>query len=174
MPHARFAADVVNAVAQEEHGLTGRPLGPKHGLVVGRVFTVIFILLAGLLAEQIGQNEGIYRFIQTCLSMFQGPVLAILLVGILWKRANQWGGLAGLVLGVAFTTILHNTKDLFPSEDPFLFVAWWSFVFAVLVTIVVSLLTPADPSEKTRGLIFGQVMKDGKVERNLVGKGEAT
>jgi hypothetical protein len=38
------------------------------------------------------------------------------------------------------------------------------------VTIVVSLLTPPDPEEKTAGLTFSQVMKEGKVERILVGE----
>ena len=108
-----------------------------------------------------------YNFIQTCLSMFQGPVFAILLLGIMWRRTNQWGGMAGLLFGVTFTTILHKTEGLFASEDPFLFVAWWSFVFSIVVTVIVSLLTPKDPDEKVRGLIFGQVMDDGEVQRVL-------
>jgi Na+/proline symporter len=108
-----------------------------------------------------------YNFIQTSLSMFQGPVFAILLLGILWRRATQWGGLAGLILGVAFTTILSNTEGVFPSDDPFLFVSWWSFVFSIAVTVIVSLVTPQDPDEKVRGLIFGQVLTDGEIQRVL-------
>lgn len=149
----------------------GKPLSERQGLVVGRSFTVFFIITAALLAEWIGSNEGIYKFIQTALSMFQGPVLAILLVGILWKGANQWGGLAGLVLGVGFTFILNNTEGVFPSEDPFLFVAWWSFVFSVIVTLVVSLITPADPPGKSDGLTFTQVLeKDGRIRRIMGGR----
>lgn len=147
--------------------LRGKALDERQILAVGRVFTIVFILLAGALAKWIGENKGIYNFIQTVLSLFQGPVFAILLLGIMWRRATQWGGLAGLVLGVAFTTILTNTDDLFPSEDPYLFVSWWSFVFSLVVTIVVSLVTPQDSDEKVRGLIFGQRMKDGEVQRVL-------
>jgi len=115
----------------------------------------------------VGQAEGLYVFIQTALAMFQGPTLAILLLGIVWRRATRWGGLAGLVLGVCFTTILNNVEDLFPSDDPFLFVAWWSFVFSLVVTVVVSLLTRPEPDEKIRGLVWGQVMKDGRIQRVL-------
>ena len=75
--------------------------------------------------------------------------------------------LAGLVLGVMFTTILHNIDDLFASEDPFLFISWWSFVFSMVVTVIVSLVTPPEPDEKIRGLVFGQVMKDGELQRVL-------
>ncbi len=144
-----------------------KKLSERHILIVGRWFTVIFILLSAILSKTIGDNEGLYNFLQTALSMFQGPVFAILLLGILWKRATQWGGLAGLVLGVCFTTILNNVDGLFPSDDPFLFVSWWSFVFSVIVTVVVSLVTPREPEEKIRGLTFGQVMKDGEIQRVL-------
>jgi solute:Na+ symporter, SSS family len=145
----------------------GVEIHERHGLVVGRVFTVVFIVLAGFMAPLLDGRQGMYVFIQTALSMFQGPVLAILLLGIMWKRATQWGGLAGLLLGVAFTTILHNTNGVFPSENPFLFIAWWSFVFSLAVTVIVSLLTPPEPEEKIRGLIFGQVLHDGKIQRVL-------
>jgi len=152
--------------------ITGRELSERHSLHVGRAFTFGFILLAALLSEWIGDNEGLYNFLQTALSMFQGPVFAILLLGILWKRTTQWGGLAGLVLGVCCTTTLNNLEGLFPSDDPFLFVSWWSFVFSLVVTIVVSLLTPPEPEEKIRGLVFGQMMKDGEIQRVLRSRSE--
>jgi Na+/proline symporter len=149
------------------HFLTGRSLDSRQALIVGRIFTVVFILLAGLLAPVVGRTETIYVFIQTALSMFQGPTLAILLIGIVWRRATRWGGLAGLVLGVIFTTILSNVDDLFPSDDPFLFVAWWSFVFSCVVTVVVSLLTRPEPADKIRGLVWGQVMQDAELQSVL-------
>jgi Na+/proline symporter len=146
---------------------TGHSMSPKFALTIGRSFTLIFIVLAGLMAPLIAHAEGLYVFIQTALSMFQGPTLAILLLGIIWKRATRWGGLAGLVLGVCFTTLLNTMPDLFPSDDPFLFVAWWSFVFSLVVTVVVSLMTPPEPEEKIRGLVWGQIMKDGEIQRVL-------
>ncbi len=146
---------------------TGKVLDGHQALVVGRFFTFGFIVLAGILAPWIGAQESIYVFIQTLLSFFQGPTLAILLLGVCWRRTTRWGGLAGLVLGVGFTFVLYNTKGLFPSDDPFLFVAWWSFVFSLVVTVVVSLLTPSEPDEKIRGLVWGQVMQDGEIQRVL-------
>jgi hypothetical protein len=35
------------------------------------------------------------------------------------------------------------------------------------VTIVVSLVTPPEPDEKIRGLVFGQIMHDGEIQRVL-------
>ena len=147
---------------------TRRPsLGSRHALIVGRFFTVLFIVAAGLLAPLLRDQETMYNFIQTALSMFQGPVLAILILGIFWRGATQWGALAGLILGVIFTTLLNNTTGVFPSEDPFLMVAWWSFVFSLLVTWLVSLITPKEPDEQVHGLIFAQTLRDGEIQRVL-------
>lgn len=150
------------------HTIKGKYPSERQGLVIGRLFTISFIVIALLLAYPVGTTPSMYNFIQKCLSMFQGPVFAILLLGIMWKRATQWGGLAGLVLGVAFSTILHNTQGLFTISDPFLFVAWWSFVFTFVVTVVVSYLTKPEPDEKLRGLIFGQVIHEGRIQRVLL------
>ncbi len=147
--------------------LGGKPLNERQALKMGRIITVVLIVAAGFAAKKIGQQESIYVFIQDALSLFQGPTLAILLLGVCWRRATQWGGLAGLVLGVGFCFVLKITPGLFPSEDPFLFVAWWSFVFSLVVTVVVSLLTPPEPEEKIRGLVWGSVVHDASVQQAL-------
>ena len=56
---------------------------------------------------------------------------------------------------------------LFPSEEPFLFVAWWSFVFTLAVTWIVSRLTPPEPPERLRGLVWGEVRNDEAVQAAL-------
>jgi len=160
-----FVSDVYGKV----YGwIKGKALSPRHGLIVGRPLTAVLIVAAGLFAPYIEQFKTIYVAIQTLLSLIQGPTLAILLLGILWRRTTQWGALAGLVLGVGVTTCLTAMGDaVFPSEDPFLFISFWSFIFSLVVTFVVSLFTPAEPEEKTRGLVFGQVMHDEAVQEVL-------
>lgn len=146
----------------------GQSLPPRTGLLVGRVLTAVLIISAGLFAPIIDRFETIYVGIQTLLSFIQGPTLAILLLGIMWRRTTQWGALAGLVLGVCVTVSLTAIGDeIFPSDDPFLFVSFWSFVFSMIVTFLVSLITPPDPEEKTRGLVFGQVMQDEEAQAAL-------
>jgi SSS family solute:Na+ symporter len=134
----------------------------RRGLWLGRGLTAGFIIAAGLAAPIIDRYETIYLAIQGLLSLFQGPTLAILLLGILWPRANRWGALAGLLLGLLLTGTLTLVGDqvFAPSTDAFLFISFWSFLFSSFVTIVVSLLTKPEPEEKTRGLVFGQVMRD--------------
>lgn len=149
----------------------GRPMPERHGLVVGRGLTVVFIVAAGCAAPVIEKAETIYVAVQTLLSLFQGPTLAVLLLGILWRRANRWGALAGVILGIALTgTLTLIGEDVFPSSDPFLFTSFWSFLFSVVVTVVVSLFTSPEPDEKIRGLVWGDVMDDEEAQRLLRGR----
>jgi SSS family solute:Na+ symporter len=134
----------------------------KHYLKVGRILTLVFVLWAIAFAPVTKAFPGIYVAMQTLLSIFQGPTFAITLLGIYWKRANQWGGLAGLLGGVAISSSLF-----FITKASFLYIAWWSFLGSITITIVVSLLTKPDPIEKLEGLVYGLVMKDENMQEIL-------
>ncbi len=131
----------------------------KHYLKVGRILTLVFVLWAVAFAPVTKEFPGIYVAMQTLLSIFQGPTFAITLLGIYWKRANQWGGLAGLLGGVAISSSMF-----FITKASFLYIAWWSFLGSILITIVVSLLTRPDPIEKLEGLVYGLVMRDNNMQ----------
>jgi len=131
----------------------------RHYLRVGRILTLVFVLWAIAFAPVTKEFPGIYVAMQTLLSIFQGPTFAITLLGIYWKRANQWGGLSGLIGGVAISSSLF-----FITKSSFLYIAWWSFLGSLLIAVLVSLLTKPDPSEKLEGLVYGLVMKDDSIQ----------
>jgi SSS family solute:Na+ symporter len=155
--------------------ITARPLSDRHGLILGRWFTVALLVAGCYFAPIMGRFETLYVGLQTMLSLFQGPTLALLLLGILWPRATGWGGLIGLLVGVSMTsllTILGNA--VFPSSDPFLFISFWSFVVTAAVTALVSLFTRPEPPEKLRGLVYGQVLHDAAAQELLKARVAAT
>ena len=122
---------------------------------MGKTLTVVFIILTVLLAPLTERFKGIFSAMQTLLAVFQGPTLAILFLGMLWKRANGPGATAGLFVGVFTSAPLFWIKDtLFQAADPFLYIAWWSFVTGVISVLVVSLLTPPKPVEDIQGLVY--------------------
>jgi len=132
---------------------------PLHFLVVGRILTVILVFVAMGFAILASKADSIYEYTQTLLSVFQGPSLAIILIGVLWKRATGAGALAGLIGGVSFSLLLmwankYATNKIFQIEDPFLYVAWWSFVVAVVLTIVGSLMSKPMSEERLEGLTY--------------------
>lgn len=141
--------------------ITKRDLEDHRAMVIGR-WTTAILIFAACLSAPIFENVGltIYNLIQTLMSMFYGPSLAIMLLGVLWSRANRWGGMAGLILGVILSTYLtFRGGPLFASKEPFLYVTLISFIFGFVVTVIVSLFTPPEPEEKIRGLVFSHVAR---------------
>jgi len=127
----------------------------RHYLIVGRIATVVLLAFGVVTSPMSSYFPGIYVAVQTFLSFFQGPVFSILLLGMLWRRTTQWGGLAGLVGGIGISVFLHIFKrSLFTIEDPFLYISWWSFVAGFVITIAVSLLTKPYPDERLYGLVY--------------------
>jgi len=132
-----------------------RQASPEHLFRVGKMLTVVFIVLAVFLSPLTDRFKGIFSAMQTLLSVFQGPTFAILLLGMIWKRANAPGAIAGLIVGVTTSSTLFWIKDeIFQAADPFLYIAWWSFVMGILSTIIVSLLTPPKPAAEISGLVY--------------------
>lgn len=130
-----------------------------HLLNVGRWITGIMLGIAVFFAQFATRFESIYDLSQTILSLFQGPSLAIIVLGMLWKRATGKAALISLLSGVGFAGTLmwvnsNASIPLFKVSEPFLYVAWWSFVLSVIIVIVVSLMTPPEPESKLKGLVY--------------------
>ncbi|HUT91026.1 MAG TPA: sodium/solute symporter [Thermoguttaceae bacterium] len=128
----------------------------RHYLLVGRGLVVVFLIAGAAVAYFVVLRfESVYKAFQTFMTFFQGPLLALLLLGMLTRRATQWGGLAGMLIGVGTAAVMHSVR-FWPGgqfEIPYLWVAWWSFVAAVAGTILVSLVTRPYDTERLRGLV---------------------
>ena len=132
---------------------------PADLLIIGRWITGAMLVIAIFFAQFATRFESIYDLSQTILSLFQGPSLAIIAIGMLWKRATGKAALVSLLSGVAFAGMLmwvnnNASVPLFQVSEPFLYVAWWSFVLSVVILIVVSLNTPPEPESKLKGLVY--------------------
>lgn len=127
----------------------------RHYMIVGKTLTVVFVIIGVFLAPITDLFPSIFGYMQTMLSIFQGPLLSIIVLGLLWRRANAKGAISGLIVGVMTSSTLFWVKDIvFTSEEPFLYIAWWAFLVGLLVTVTVSLLTRPEPDEKLEGLIY--------------------
>ncbi|MCE5250276.1 sodium/solute symporter [bacterium] len=125
--------------------LFARNRSHRHYMIVGKIFIATFIVIGVLLAPIAGRFPSIYGYFQTVFSFFQGPLLAIITLGLFWKRANSIGASAGLILGVGTSVTLFWVRgEVFTAPEPFLYIAWWAFVASLAITVVVSLLTKPD------------------------------
>ncbi|MCA9184709.1 MAG: sodium/solute symporter [Pirellulaceae bacterium] len=126
-----------------------RATGPQL-MWLGRALVVMFLSLGACCSFFVRERFGsVFEAFQTFLSFFQGPLLALLLFGMLTRFATQWGGLAGLLSGVTVASYLKfGTTDL-----SFLWIAWWSFVASVAGVAIVSLFTKRYNDDRLRGLV---------------------
>jgi SSS family solute:Na+ symporter len=147
-------------------------------LTVGRTTTVVLVLWGvgfAVWIGQLGETSGIYAIFQTLMAFFQGPALALLLTGVLWRRATGAGALVGFLGGVACSVTLFTLNQqavytrlgiepLFQIADPFLYFSVWAFLVALGLTVLVSFLTPPEPEEKLRHLIYHRARAEGNGE----------
>jgi len=147
----------------------------KELIRVGQFATVIVVIL-GILWIPIMANISavLYEYLQSVQSYIAPPITAVFLLGICFKRINSRGAMAALVSGLVIVIIrltLELSKD---NLDPtgvlyaignvnFLVFSSWFFLIAVLITVGVSLATPAQPEAQLQGLTFSTISDEQKI-----------
>jgi SSS family solute:Na+ symporter len=121
---------------------------PDNDLKIGRYLTLILLLLAMCTAPLVSQMGGIFTFIQTILSLFQGPMLALLLLGAFTRRATPTAGLWTLISGVVVSALMLW------SGMNMLYVAFCSFIYGMVVLWVLSGFTAAHPNPDLSKLTY--------------------
>jgi SSS family solute:Na+ symporter len=120
---------------------------------------IVWIPLMKLISAQI------YQYLQSVQSYVAPPITAVFVFGLLWRRASSVGAMAALVTGfvggLARLVLELNKASLAPGlvrdlvSMNFLHFAIVLFAACSAVLVGVSLLTPAPPEDRLRGLTFG-------------------
>jgi SSS family solute:Na+ symporter len=159
--------------------LRRRKVTDIHLVWVGRITTVVGVLLSILIAYWVRQFPTIMDFIQAIFSWVNAPLFATLLIGMFWKRTTPVGAFWGLLCGMltSFSLflgmrshILDNFLHLItfsanPSDmSKNLWQAWWGWFVCLLVTVIISLFTKPKSEEELVGLVKG-LTAEGKLEK---------
>ncbi|MHC4913104.1 MAG: sodium:solute symporter family transporter [Planctomycetota bacterium] len=126
----------------------GKP--DHHYFVAGRVATFGIIVASLLLVSVVAKSPLIMWLEQTLLAILLGPFMAILILAIFWRRTNTPGSLIGYLVGSAFAIFYQQVLG----QRVFFKISWWSFVVAMFVTVIASLLTKRPKPEKVEGLTW--------------------
>ncbi len=115
----------------------------KQLVLTGRWTVIIAMLLACLVAPALRSLDQAYQFIQEYVGFISPGVLAIFLLGFLWKRTTSAAALAAALLTIPLSTLLKFlpawTDGHFP-DYPFLDRMSIVFVFLIVLMILMSLL----------------------------------
>lgn len=128
----------------------------RHYLMVGRIMTVVGVVVSVLTAFLAAKAPTIMDYMQAVFGFVNAPLLVAFLFGMFWKRTTAWGGFYGLVAGIlAAVTHFVATHNSVSTTDNFVR-AGIAFGVGSLVTVVVSLLTAPKTHEELEGLVYGQ------------------
>jgi SSS family solute:Na+ symporter len=129
-------------------------------LRVGRIATVIGVVIGIGTAFIAAGYSNIQNYIQALFSLFNAPLFATFIVGMFWKRMSAWAGFYSLFLGFLASLVLYlgylGKVFAFHSDlEESFWGAGLAFVVAVVVAVVVTLFTPPKDEEQLRGLVYG-------------------
>jgi SSS family solute:Na+ symporter len=155
----------------------------SHYVFMGRVSTVVGMLLAIATAYLVANAASIMDYVQALFSFFIAPLFGTVILGMLWKRATSAGGFLGLLAGTVssigmwvyttFGTAEHKaaalarialSSDAQPMAEN-MYRALWSWLICVGVTVIVSYMTKPKSDSELNGLVYGATVipDDGAV-----------
>jgi len=147
---------------------------------VGRIATVVMVIIGLLWIPVIQGSRGLYDYLQSVQGYLAPPIFVVFFFGVFNKRLNAKGALAALLVGFAmglFRLIIDTpvmlTEGFAYEEGSFfwvinnIFFQYYSlliFLVSAAVMLIVSYSSEAPDYAKISGLTFGTVTAEHKAE----------
>jgi SSS family solute:Na+ symporter len=147
---------------------------------VGRVATVVMVVIGLLWLPVIRGGKGLYDYLQGVQAYLAPPIFVVFFAGVFHKRLNAKGALAALYTGfalglirLAIDTPVKLSQGFTYQEGSFfwiinnIFFQYYSlliFIISLIVMIVVSYMTEQPDYAKISGLTYGTVTDEHKQE----------
>jgi SSS family solute:Na+ symporter len=150
----------------------------SHYLNVGRVTTVVGILVSLLAALVVRNFNNIMDFLQLVFGFVNAPLFATFLLGMFWRRTTGHGAFWGLLSGTLAAALHHGLTvpaghtagihggwikiiHTYPVDMAQNFwTAIWAFLVCFTLTILISVLTPkVKTDEELKGLVYSLTPK---------------
>jgi SSS family solute:Na+ symporter len=145
----------------------------KHYLKVGRMATIVGVLVSIAAAYVASKFGNIMDFLQTIFSMINAPLFAVIFLGMFWKRSTGNAAFTGLLAGFLIALAHHGLTQpegattlvkggwitvlrTYPVEMAQNFwTAIYAFSTATVLTVVISLLSKREKTdEELNGLVY--------------------
>jgi SSS family solute:Na+ symporter len=140
----------------------------SHYLWVGRVTTVVGILLSIGTAYLATTFNNMMDFLQLIFAFVNAPLFATFLLGMFWKRTTGHAAFAGLLTGTGAAALMHgltvaegkggwisNQHEFISAMAQNYWIAIASWTSCLIVTILVSLVTKPKPESELHNLVYG-------------------
>jgi Na+/proline symporter len=141
-------------------------LSDQDQVAIGRKVTVLMAVLGVLAAPLVGRSVTIWNYLQMISAYLGVPLCAVIFVGLLWKRGNTVGAIAGGAAGFAFGLFLFLDQTLgwglaaHPYLVSFLHRSILVWIFAAITMVAVSLMTAPPPDDKVASNVFASAVQE--------------
>jgi len=144
-----------------------------HYLKVGRMATIVGVLVSIAAAYIASKFGNIMDFLQTVFSMINAPLFAVIFLGMFWKRSTGNAAFVGLLMGFLIALLHHGLTmpagattlvkggwlgviHTYPVEMAQNFwTAIFAFTTAASLTVIISLVSKREKSdEELNGLVY--------------------
>ncbi len=137
----------------------------SYYLRVGRIVTVIGVLIGIATAFIAAGFNNIMNYIQVLFSFFNVPLFCAFIIGMFWRRASRsagfWAILVGTIVAVA-TYVLYN-QGVIPFRSALqetFYGSIFAFVAGSIAAVVATRFEPRKSDEELRGLVYGLEIRD--------------
>jgi len=149
----------------------------EHYLWMGRMATIVGIILSMGAAYAATRFNNIMDFLQLVFAFVNAPLFATFLLGMFWKRTTGHAAFTGLLSGTAAAAIHHGLTlpegavagikggwlglvHVYPSDMAQNFwTAIWAWTTCFVVTILVSMVTKPREEKELVGLVYSLTEK---------------
>jgi SSS family solute:Na+ symporter len=134
-------------------------------VIIGRWVTVLMAILGVAAAPLVGLSVTIWFYLQFISAYLSVPMAAVILTGLLWKKGNTKGAIAGLIAGFSLGLVFFLDQVLkwslpvlsSPIMHSFMHRTLVAFLAAVVVMVIVSQITSQESEfGKAAVNVFGE------------------
>ncbi|MCP5349316.1 MAG: sodium/solute symporter [Gammaproteobacteria bacterium] len=139
-------------------------------VVIGRLATLVFMVLAALWAPQIERFPSLWQYLQSILSYLTPPVVAVFGAGLLWRGATATAAFTTLLIGIPLGIIgwLGNEIGGWMTIH-YLYACGLLFLFNLGLMVGLSLLIPQSIDESAATLVWDRSQWQAETRHLAIG-----
>jgi len=131
----------------------------KKIVTVGRISASVALIIAVILAPMLGNIPQMFQYIQEYTGLVSPGILAIFLVGLFWKKANNKGAIIGVLSSIVVALALKSPLVNLPWMDQMMYTT----IITIVIILGVSLVT-VEGEDDPKGIeLTAKLFKTDKV-----------
>jgi SSS family solute:Na+ symporter len=142
----------------------------SYYLHVGRVVTIVGVLIGIGTAFIAAGFNNIMNYIQVLFSFFNVPLFCAFIIGMFWRRASKSAGFWAILVGtiVAVATYVLYSRGVIPFRSALqetFYGSIFAFIAGSLAAVVATQFEPRKSDEELHGLVYGMEIRDASEQR---------